>query len=204
MEKDKQFDLIKDAVDEAKAFEKKQSRRYIIFVILSILLGLGWLTYSIRSINEKERLISNLEEKEKENAELAQSQDSLLLIIQAIERDTTITAEDKKSKILGEIEKIKPEEPESSNWAIVIGADESFAGANWEVSQAADLGYTEGNVYYRKGRYRSVLFFEGKAEAYNKLSLVKKEINGSSYPVDLSKWCPDKEWSEGKKYFICK
>ena len=74
-------------------------------------------------------------------------------------------------------------------WGIVFGADKTIFGAEYEIKKAKEI-FKNVRLFYRKGWYRSVIVFDNKEKAEEKLPEIRNKLREGSYLVTLSKWCP--------------
>lgn len=98
--KNNKLDLIKVAVDESKLNTNKASNRYLFFLVLSIFLGLGWLSYTIYTINQTKQNLNDI-------TILKNEKDSLIQQIRLIAESDSIEQSSKDSIIVNTIHKAK-------------------------------------------------------------------------------------------------
>lgn len=84
---------------------------------------------------------------------------------------------------------------------IVIGADKTLEGAQFEARRAKKLGFASVGIYLRDNLYRTSIELPTEAEAKARLPEVRKRLNEGAYLRDLTQWCPNPQ--DRKTFFQC-
>jgi hypothetical protein len=91
---------------------------------------------------------------------------------------------------------------EAGTFGVVFGGDRTIDAARDEVKRANSvLDNAEAQIFLRMGSYRTVVVFVSRSEAEEALGKLKA-LRGSSYVIDMSKWCPSTTKQE--THFECK
>ena len=197
------IDIIETAIKEAKSAEKTRSGYYVFFVLFSIVLGIGWLSYALITINKKDDLLKNAELLVDQKEALIAERDSLVAVIRKINFDTSLLAEERQDLITTELREEENTEGAKS-WAIIFSANNDLDAAKWEINRAAKIGVDNATVYYRNEKYRSIVILFTRTEADQVLEKIKSEISPSAYLVDMNKWCPVSEVNGSGEFYECK
>lgn len=88
-----------------------------------------------------------------------------------------------------------------ATWAVVFGSDTTRDSAQYEVTQVQKRYQIASQIYLRSGSYRSVAVAQNRNQAEDLLGQLKS-YRGTSYIVDMSRWCPNTQQQSG--YFDCK
>lgn len=88
-----------------------------------------------------------------------------------------------------------------ATWAVVFGSDTTRDSAQYEVTQVQRRYQIASQIYLRSGSYRSVALAHDRSQAEDFLGQLK-QYRGTSYIVDMSRWCPNTQQQSG--YLDCR
>lgn len=95
------------------------------------------------------------------------------------------------------LQNVEPQDVRAGGtWGIVFSADKEPDEAQHEIKRAQDLGYQNVKLYSRQKWLRAVIEFSDFAEAQTALPKLR-QLRGSSYLVNIDKWCPSRSESNG-------
>lgn len=202
MEGKTNIEKLTEGIELAKKSEKKANRKFLWFLLIPIAFGLGWFSFSASSINNINNEKNIIEEDKNDLAKLLDERDSLLLVIKALNQRDSIFS--KKDSTINAVINSNLDLDENNNnirYGIIAGADNSLPSAEWEVGRLKKILEDDVVVFYRNGKYRTVVYPLTKEKANNILSEIKAKINSSAYLVNVNNWCPNQLNKEN--YFEC-
>jgi hypothetical protein len=169
-------------------------------LLLSILAGIGtaglaifnnWWQFQSTIAVERTKLESSLILKAIDSPDAAERKTALLFLVNAgLIDDPANKIKTMEVEAIPQIVPTASAVSGASRWSIILGGRSTLEAAQTDVAMARKANLGEVEIYFRRNSYRTVVTFDNRTDADEKLSSAKS-TKTDAYLVKMASWCPE-------------